>query len=86
MTTAQISKKVKSMIKKDFGKSFSEIKNEVFLTIKKGSSCSDFFDSKNGYILFYTTNDNFQRGKANGGGKGLYARISTVGMKRDIKL
>jgi hypothetical protein len=85
MTTVEAAKKVKSMIKKDFGKSFTELKKDILSTMKYG--CSDHFKSKkNGYSVFYTDNSNFMQGKSNGGGKGFYARVYFVGMCKDIKL
>ena len=64
-------------IKKDFGKTFSALKP----VLKEGEWLEG-----NGYTLFYTSNNNFQNGAKNGGGKGYFVRINLVGMVREIKI
>lgn len=83
----QVVKDILSNIEKHFGKSFESLKKEVKENAEKGGyGCSDHFDSKNGYSIFYTTNTNFMQGVNNGGGKGFFARLRGVGMCKDIKL
>ena len=84
MTKLKASKKVKSMIKKDFGMTFTELKKQILKTVEYG--CSDHFKSKNGYSIFYTDNSNYMQGKKNGGGKGFYAQLQHVGLSRTVKL
>ena len=84
MTKLEASKKVKSMIKKDFGMTFTESKREILKTVKHGAS--DHFKSKNGYSIMYTDNTNFMQGEKNGGGKGFYAQLQHVGLSRTVKL
>jgi len=86
MKNAEIKNKVKEMVKSDFGKSFTQLKKDIMSTIGKNSSVSDFFKSKNGYSIFYTSNTNYMQGIKNGGGKGFYASINFVGMSKTVKL
>jgi len=85
MTTTQLSKKVKLMVKSDFGMTFTELKKVIKKTYTHQSG-SDHFKSKNGYSVFYTGNDNYMQGKKNGGGVGFYASLNGVGVCRTIKL
>jgi|TARA_Y100000310_G_C20665005_1_gene807005 hypothetical protein len=85
MTTTQLAKKVKAMIKKDFGMTFTELKNVIKKTHTPQCG-SDHFKSENGYSVFYTDNDNYMQGKRNGGGVGFYASLNGVGFCRTIKL
>ena len=55
-------------IKKDFKKSWTALKKDILKTVKYG--VSDYFNSKEGYEIFYTTNVNY-----GGGGKGFYANV-----------
>lgn len=87
MNSTQAKEKVLSMIQADFGKSFEDLKTEVFDNYKKsGYGCSDHFKSPNGYSIFYTDNNNFMQGVKNGGGKGYFARLYFVGMSSNVKL
>lgn len=90
MTTQETAKKIKSLIKKDFGKSFSELKKEITESRLKQplhlQVSSDIFKSNNGYSIFYTSNTNFKGGSKNGGGAGFFARVYGCGIVRDIKL
>jgi hypothetical protein len=86
MTTQEAVKKVKSMVKKDFGMSFTDLKKEILKTVPKGMCSSDHFKSVNGYSIFYTGNTNYKQGKWNGGGKGFYAALNGVGTCRTVKL
>ncbi len=84
MTKQDAAKKVKGMIKKDFGVSFTQLKIKIKKTLDNGSS--DHFKSKNGYSIFYTDNSNFMQGRENGGGKGYYAVLQYIGMCSTVKL
>ena len=87
MDSLQLKDKVLAMIEPDFGKSFDELKKEVFANYKKsGYGCSDHFKGKQGYSIFYTDNNNFMQGVRNGGGRGYFARLQFVGMCTSIKL
>lgn len=85
ITKQEAAKKVKSMIKADFGMSFTELKKEIKKTYHPAFGY-DHFKSKNGYSIFYTDNSNYQQGISNGGGKGFYARLNGVGMSSTVKL
>jgi len=86
MTKQETSKKVKGMIKADFGMSFTELKKEIIKTVDYPGSSSDHFKSKRGYAIFYTDNDNYMQGAWNGGGKGFFASLQGVGTCSVIKL
>ena len=86
MTKQEASKKVKSMIKKDFGMSFSNLKREIKKTLDCPGSSSNHFKSKNGYSIFYTDNSNYMQGVKNGGGKGFFASLQGVGSCSTVKL
>ncbi len=86
MTKQEASKKVKGMIKADFGISFTELKKEIMKTVDSPGSSSDHFKSKNGYSIFYTDNANYMKGAWNGGGKGFFASLNGVGTCSTIKL
>ena len=85
MTSVQLSKKVKGMIKADFGMTFTALKKDIKATLVDGCG-SDHFKSDNGYSVFYTDNDYYMQGKRNGGGVGFYASLRGVGASRTIKL
>ena len=85
MKSAEIAKKVKSMVKKDFGMSFTQLKKEILKT-KHPYNGYDHFKSPRGYEIFYTDNKNYMQGAWNGGGIGFYASLRFVGMCKIIKL
>ena len=85
MTRLEASKKVKGMIKKDFGMTFSELKKKIMKTFDPVMG-SDHIKSKNGYSIFYTNNPNYMQGKKNGGGIGFYAVLRGVGVATTVKL
>jgi len=88
MTKQQINIYIKKCAKKTFNKSLTEIKKDLKENcIKNGFGCSDYLkDNKNGFLLFYTENENFCNGIKNGFGAGFYARLKFCGFVKDIKL
>jgi len=86
MTSIKTSGIIKSMIKSDFGMTFTELKKEIMKTLDCAGSSSDHFKSKRGYSIFYTDNDNYMQGEWNGGGKGFYASVQGVGSSKYVKL
>jgi len=85
MTTTESKTKVLNLIKKDFGKSFTELKKDILKTLEFGAS-KHFKSELNGYSIFYTENNNFMGGIKNGGGKGFFAKLNGVGVSYNVKL
>jgi hypothetical protein len=67
-------------IKKDYNKTFANLKKDILKTLNLG--VSDSFDSKQGYEIFYTSNPKYGEG-----GKGFYAKVNLPNrMKKIVKL
>jgi len=85
MTTSEIQSKILKEIPQHFG----EPTMAIFKRLKKQAghdSSSDHVDSKQGYRLFYTANENYAGGKRNGYGRGMYATLQHVGMTSTVKI
>ena len=79
---------IKTLIPKDFGKSFTELKKDIYKNYKaNGYGASDHFKAiQSGYAVFLTDNPNYANGEKQGNGAGYYAALNGVGMVRTIKL
>ena len=48
--------------------------------------CANINYSEHGFKLSYTSNDNFQQGAKNGGGRGMYAHLKRCGFYQTVKI